>query len=450
MIEKAWPIQARWARSILGMVLAGILVACSASVHLVSELNEAEANEVLGLLLGANISATKTTSKTGIGIQVESGSVAQAIEILRQNGLPRERRAKLGDVFKKENLISSPLEERARYLYALAQELEHTLTSIDGVVTARVHVVLPERIGPMDPSTPSSASVFLKFRKGYGVENVVVPVRALVANGIPGLSQDRVAVVLVPAASDEAGKEAHGAALSKVLFLQVHPGSATAIWVLLGLLAAGLVACTAVAMQRVVRTRGDSGMVSDDDRGANLNRQAQPFSNVFHHLGAMAVRLHRHRNKAGEADVGPATMLRNGAGKIHDRQHKRHGRHDRQPVKQAASPELLLLPPAAAVLAGSVPAEPILGFPLRNTHHTWAREPDVSARPDRGAASTEGLARLPFVVRQVACGNLSSITTEKGVKFFEGASHMGYELERISEDRLRLRLRGRHDVELPC
>lgn len=119
-----------------------------------------------------------------------------------------------------------------------------------------------------------------------------------------------------------------------------------------------------------------------------------------------------------------------------------------EPVKQATSPELLLAPPAAAALAEPVPEQPTLGFPLRNTHHALAREPDAASRPDRGAASTADLARLPFVVRQVACGNLSSITTEKGVKFFEGASHMGYELERIAEDRLRLR--GRHDVELPC
>ncbi|MDT7523142.1 FHA domain-containing protein [Rhodoferax sp. TBRC 17198] len=119
-----------------------------------------------------------------------------------------------------------------------------------------------------------------------------------------------------------------------------------------------------------------------------------------------------------------------------------------EPLPKPPSQELLLLPPAAAASIESVPDRPTLGFPLRNTHHALAHETDVPERPDRSATSAEGLTRLPFVVRQVACGNLSSITTENGIKFFEGASQMGYKLERVSADRLRLR--GRHDVELPC
>jgi len=235
------------------VMAAGFLVACSGSVNLVSGLTEAEANEVLGLLLSAEIAATKTTSKMGAGIQVEAGSVSEAIEILHRNGLPRERRSKLGDVFKKENLISSPLEERARYLYALSQELEQTLSSIDGVVAARVHVVLPERTGPMDTPTQSSASVFLKYQKGFGVENVVVPVRALVANGIPGLSQDRVAVVLVPAAGVDAAGQAP--ALSKVWFLRVDPGSATALWSLLGVIGMALAIGLGLGVRYLIRLR---------------------------------------------------------------------------------------------------------------------------------------------------------------------------------------------------
>lgn len=239
----------------LVVVVAGLLAACSGSVNLVSGLTEAEANEVLGLLLSADIAATKTTSKVGVGVQVEAGSVSTAIDILHRNGLPRERRSKLGDVFKKENLISSPLEERARYLYALSQELEQTLSSIDGVVTARVHVVLPERAGPLEASIPSSASVFLKFQKGYGVESVVVPVRALVANGIPGLTQDRVAVVLVPAAGVEAPGQ--GEALSKVLFMRVDRESAAALWTLLGVLGAVLMVGMGWGVRLLIRLRQD-------------------------------------------------------------------------------------------------------------------------------------------------------------------------------------------------
>lgn len=251
MIRKALHVAVRWWL----VVVAGLLVACSGAVNLVSGLTEAEANEVLGLLLAADISATKTSSKAGVGIQVEASAVSSAIEILHRNGLPRERRSKLGDVFKKENLISSPLEERARYLYALSQELEQTLSSIDGVVTARVHVVLPERAGPLEASTPSSASVFLKFQKGFGVESVVVPVRALVANGIPGLSQDRVAVVLVPAAGAEVAGP--GAPLSKVLFMRVDRESVTSVWVLLGLLGVVLSAGVAWGIRFLIRLRQD-------------------------------------------------------------------------------------------------------------------------------------------------------------------------------------------------
>lgn len=252
MILTALQVAGRWW---LVLAITVLLAACSGAVNLVSGLTEAEANEVLGLLLSADIAAAKTASKSGVGIQVEAGSVSAAIDILHRHGLPRERRSKLGDVFKKENLISSPLEERARYLYALSQELEQTLSSIDGVVTARVHVVLPERAGPLEATTPSSASIFLKFQKGYGVESVVVPVRALVANGIPGLSQDRVAVVLVPAAGAEAPGQS--AALSKVLFMRVDPESANALWTLLGVLGAVILVGAVWGVRFLIRLRQD-------------------------------------------------------------------------------------------------------------------------------------------------------------------------------------------------
>ena len=84
--------------------------------------------------------------------------------LLQACGLPREKFDSLGDVFRKEGFVSSPLEERARLNHALrvSQEMSHTVSSIDGVVMARVHLVVPERMQLDNAVKPSSASIFVK------------------------------------------------------------------------------------------------------------------------------------------------------------------------------------------------------------------------------------------------------------------------------------------------
>ena len=182
-----------------------VAAGCAGSVELMAAIPENEANELLAVLLKANIVAHKDAGKEGmVSLHVEAGKVASALEALRARGLPRERFAGLGEVFRKDGLISSPLEERARYVYALAQELSNTITKIDGVVVARVHVVLPERGSAGDASTPSSAAVFIKYQEGYSLDTVQPQIRRLVTNSIPNLATERVAVIMVPSQSVEA------------------------------------------------------------------------------------------------------------------------------------------------------------------------------------------------------------------------------------------------------
>ncbi len=192
------------ARSLQSYLAAGFLVlllaACGSRVELLKDVTEAEANEALAVLLQAGISAGKLPGKEGVvSLDVEQSQVARAITILNAEGLPHERYAKMGDVFRKEGLISSPLEERARYLWALSQELSATVSHIDGVIKARVHVVLPERSSGGDPATPSSAAVFIKHKAGYNLDDAIPQVKRLVSNSIPGLSADKVTVVMLAA-----------------------------------------------------------------------------------------------------------------------------------------------------------------------------------------------------------------------------------------------------------
>ncbi|MHA3904748.1 type III secretion system inner membrane ring lipoprotein SctJ [Castellaniella sp. WN] len=226
----------RGPRLALAALVLTVLSACGSSVTLYSSASEGEANELLSVLLDAGIHADKVLGKEGVAVSVDGAQVARALDILRTQGLPRERFDGMGRIFRKEGLVSSPLEERARYIYALSQELTNTLSQMDGVLAARVHVVLPERGEIGEAATPSTAAVFIKHRVGYSFDALKPQIRQLITHAIPGLTEDRVSISLV-SAQPGAGPERALPVLTSILGFQVSRDSAGGLWLLLGLLA---------------------------------------------------------------------------------------------------------------------------------------------------------------------------------------------------------------------
>ncbi|NWB53564.1 type III secretion system inner membrane ring lipoprotein SctJ [Pseudomonas sp. F8002] len=181
-----------------------MLAGCGESVELHRQLSEQEANEVVAELADKAIRAQKIPAKDGVVVRVRANDISRAVRTLEAAGLPKVGRSTLGDIFRKEGVISTPLEERARYIYALSQELEATLSNIDGVIVARVHVVLPERVAPGEPVQPASASVFIKHDPRLDPDNIQARVRRMVASSIPGMASaientQKLTVVFVPA-----------------------------------------------------------------------------------------------------------------------------------------------------------------------------------------------------------------------------------------------------------
>lgn len=181
-----------------------MLEGCSENVELHRQLSEQEANEVIAELADKQIRAQKIPAKDGVVVRVRANDIGRAVRTLEAVGLPKVARSTLGDIFRKEGVISTPLEERARYIYALSQELEATLSNIDGVIVARVHVVLPERVAPGEPVQPASASVFIKHDPRLDPDNIQPRVRRMVASSIPGMASaientQKLTVVFVPA-----------------------------------------------------------------------------------------------------------------------------------------------------------------------------------------------------------------------------------------------------------
>jgi len=189
-------------KRILLAAAVSLLLGCDSEVTLNADLSESDANDIISELAHYDITADKQIDKTGVTLLVNQSDIDRSVRILNAAGLPHKARTNLGEMFQKNGIISSPLEERARYIYALSQELESTLSQIDGVVLARVSVVLPERVAPGEPVQPASASVFIKYTSELDPDAIRPRVHQLIAASIPGLSgkpDDAISIVFFPA-----------------------------------------------------------------------------------------------------------------------------------------------------------------------------------------------------------------------------------------------------------
>lgn len=183
----------------------GLAAGCSDKKELYSNLSQREANEIIVALQEAGLRADKVPGPENTYlVRIGSGQFGEAVSVLKAAGLPKEKYPKLTEVFKKSGLVSSPSEERIRYMSALSDDIASTLMQIDGVISARVHIVLPDNDPFREKIQPSSAAVFIQYRSDIPMEKSVAQIKNLVVNSIEGLSYDRVSVALFPSAPSPA------------------------------------------------------------------------------------------------------------------------------------------------------------------------------------------------------------------------------------------------------
>jgi type III secretion protein J len=182
---------------LLSLCLAG----CRTEIY--QNLPEGTANELLSALLERGVAAEKVAQgKTGFAVTVDEEDQLRALEILRDLGLPKPDYEGLGVIFRKEGMMSSPLEEKARFAYALAQELAASCSRLDGVVSARAHVVLREKDALTGAVTPASAAVMLRHTPDAPVDHYIPQIRSLVVQAVPDVEAERVSVLTFPVMGD--------------------------------------------------------------------------------------------------------------------------------------------------------------------------------------------------------------------------------------------------------
>ncbi|MDR6504020.1 type III secretion protein J [Burkholderia ambifaria] len=263
-------------RCIALVLAAGLLTGCGRAA-LYERLDETDVNDMLGALGKVGIVAEKSRQGTdGWKLLTSSSDVSAALAVLGSAGLPRERYKSIGDLFPKEGLVSTPLAEHMRAVFAVQQELSHTISRIHGVIDARVHLNIPQKESPLRKPPPPTAAVFVKYRSEANLPQNVLAIKEMVVGAVSGLTLSNVTVSLFPwfpQAASEAPVE-----YMQVLGIAVAPRSYTALmwlvflpWALLGLFAAMLLAAVWYLL--------DSGLIGlsrrTNDGGASLAGRAR-------------------------------------------------------------------------------------------------------------------------------------------------------------------------------
>ncbi|MBP5300765.1 MAG: type III secretion inner membrane ring lipoprotein SctJ [Victivallales bacterium] len=177
-----------------------MITGCKEEATLHSQLEEHQANLVMAALLDAGIDCRKKPGEENLwNVIIDTKDFAAAVNLLESNGLPQRSYQGVTEVFKKTGMVSSPSEERIRFMDALAQDLARTIASIDGILDARVHIVLPENDPFAKNTLPSSAAVAIRSRWDTEVEDLIPQIKSLVKNAIEGLQYEKITVTVFKA-----------------------------------------------------------------------------------------------------------------------------------------------------------------------------------------------------------------------------------------------------------
>ena len=230
------------------VALAGLLALAACQTDLYTGQTDRSVNEMIAVLANSGIEASRSPGDEPgrFTLSVPRGDFARAVTILSERGLPRRDYSGLGDVFTGDKIVSTPFEERARFMYALAQDITGSLTRIAGVVDASVHVNVPEEQPLSGARVPSSASVFIYRDPAFDIESRIPTIKTLVTNVVDGLEYENVEVAVFDASSPATSYHPAGRSLSVPIL---------ASYVVLGLLC--FVLWRTVTAKRPSRRRGE-------------------------------------------------------------------------------------------------------------------------------------------------------------------------------------------------
>jgi flagellar M-ring protein FliF len=188
-------------RTIMGLALAGMLLMTIGLMWLSSRvewstlytnMEAREAQQAAAELVAEKI--PYQLDADGSTLRVPASQLDKARLGLAAKGLPQSGR--LGfELFDKPNWVGSEFDEKVNYQRALEGELEHTISTMGAIQSARVHLVLPHDSLFENQQRAAKASVVIRLGKRSLSTTESDSIRTLVASAVDGLDQNDVTLV---------------------------------------------------------------------------------------------------------------------------------------------------------------------------------------------------------------------------------------------------------------
>ncbi|MDI3370511.1 MULTISPECIES: EscJ/YscJ/HrcJ family type III secretion inner membrane ring protein [Pseudomonas] len=178
-------------------LLCLMLVGCR-QPSLLEGLDQQQVNEVISVLQRNNITATKVDNgKTGYSVQIAQGDFAAAVDLLDLYSLPSRPRVEIAQMFPADSLVASPRAEKARLYSALEQRLEQSLNTLEGVVSARVHVSYDLETGESGRKVaPIHVSALVVYERDSEPQLLISDIKRFLKNSFSAVDYEHISVVL--------------------------------------------------------------------------------------------------------------------------------------------------------------------------------------------------------------------------------------------------------------
>lgn len=174
-------------------VVAIVLGSGSTHQYAFTNLTTEDSSEAAGVLKANNISFRVEAG--GSALSVPASQVHEARLLLASHGLPRGGGVGF-ELFDKGDFGASQFTQQVNLRRATEGELARTISRLQAVRSARVHVTLQEKGLYRDDDRRASAAVVLNLQPGRAMqERELAGIRHLVASAVSGLAADHVSIM---------------------------------------------------------------------------------------------------------------------------------------------------------------------------------------------------------------------------------------------------------------